>query len=301
MVQKNKIIIIIGPTGTGKSNFAVDLAKRIDGAVISADSMQIYREMDVGTAKIMPDDYQGIDHYMLDIIDPNQEFSVAEYRILAEEAIDDACSKGRQPIITGGTGLYIDSLLYPMSYGKSERNDMLRAELNRELDLMGAEYIHGKLRQINPEAADRLHPNNTRRVIRAIEIALSNKTQADIKDSREPIRDYLMIGLNIDRKHLYERINQRVERMFTKGLMEEVAALKEKYSMDLQSMQAIGYKEFKEYFEGNINLDGVKELIKQNTRNYSKRQMTWFKRYDTKWFNPLIEYEEAMSYIKENL
>jgi tRNA dimethylallyltransferase len=258
--------------------------------------------MDIGTAKIGKDEFRGVKHYMLDIIEPDREFSVAEYKEQAEEAIDEIIKSGKIPVITGGTGLYIDSLIYPFSYGGAEKNEELRAELNLELAEHGAEYIHNKLKEIDPETAGRLHPNNTRRVIRAIEIASSGITMSEKKDIRKPIRDYIMAGLNLERAELYERINQRVDKMFEKGLLDEVTRLKEKYSFDLQSMQAIGYKEFKPYFNSEIDLIEIKELIKKNTRNYAKRQLTWFKHYDNiKWFNPVTEYEKGIEYITGNL
>lgn len=303
MVQTDsikKLIFIVGPTACGKSDFAIELAKEIDGEIISADSMQIYKKLNIGTAKISTEEMQGIKHYMLDIIEPENEFSVADYRQLAEDCITQITSRDKISIVAGGTGLYVDSLIYPMTYGETSKNSELREQLNRELELKGAAYIHSKLKELDPETADKLHPNNTRRVIRAIEISLAGVNKSSLDDKRTPIRDYLMIGLNIDREILYSRINQRVDKMFEGGLLSEVECFKNE--LYLQSMQAIGYKEFKEYFTGNIALEGVKELIKKNTRNYAKRQLTWFKRYqDIVWFNPLTQAKEAIDYVKRNI
>jgi len=306
MVQKNSIaeqlIFVVGPTSTGKSDFSIELAKRLNGAVISADSMQIYREMNIGTAKIRPEEYDGIEHYMLDIVDPDQEYSVAQYKEDAEKVIDEVIKGGKKPIITGGTGLYTDSLIFPLSYGNAQKNEDLRKVLKEELDNFGPLFIHEKLKQIDHKTAERLHPNNTRRVIRAIEIALTEGPMSENADSKVPIRNYLMVGLNLERAELYERINQRVDKMFNLGLLREVTELKEKYPFTLQAMQAIGYKEFRPYFDGEINLEEVKELIKKNTRNYAKRQITWFKRYgNIVWFNPVTEKENAFNYIERNL
>lgn len=299
--MNSKVIIVIGPTASGKSSFSLDLAERINGSIISADSMQIYRGFNIGTAKIMPDEYKGIDHYMIDILNPDQEYSVSLYKEQAMACIDNIKTHNKIPIITGGTGLYINSLIYPMSFGSETKDDELRHSLNEELKEYGAEFIHNKLLQIAPEAASNLHPNNTRRVIRAIELALKDKLI--VKDEIScPVIDYVMVGLNIDRELLYTRINNRVDEMFRQGLTEEVNSLSDKYSFDIQAMQAIGYKEFKEYFDGSIDIDTLKEKIKKNTRNYAKRQMTWFRRYaDIKWFNPLTQYEEGIEYVMRNI
>lgn len=304
MVQKNsKLIIIAGPTCSGKSGLALDLAKRINGAIISVDSMQIYKEMNIGTAKTLPSEFAGIPYYLTDIVSPSESFSVAEYKLLADKAIDEIISLKKYPIAVGGTGLYINSLIYPMSFGKSEKNEELRNKLNLELSEYGAEFIHNKLRALDPVSAERLHKNDTRRVIRAIEIAQDGKnTMTENKDEMSPIRDYIMIGLDIPREILYMKINERVEIMFNNGLLGEVEALRNKYSFDYQAMQAIGYKEFINYFEGKSDINSVKELIKKNTRNYAKRQMTWLRKYDKiKWFNPLKDYDNAIEYIMRNI
>jgi tRNA dimethylallyltransferase len=305
MVQKNninKLIIICGPTCTGKSDLAAKAAYKLGGAVISADSMQIYRRMDIGTAKIRPEDYPGIAHYMLDIVEPQENFSVAEYKLQAEEIIDKLQVEGKSAIVAGGTGLYINSLIYPLSFGDKDGDSKLRDKLNAELSLKGALFLHDKLRGIDPESADRIHPNNTRRVIRALEIAESGSNMSARKDNLEPIRDFMMVGLQMPREKLYGLINTRVDGMFNQGLIEEVERLKMECSFDCQSMQAIGYKEFKGYFEGTADIDSVKDKIKQNTRNYAKRQMTWFKRYNNiRWFDALSEREEALRYIEDNI
>jgi tRNA dimethylallyltransferase len=301
MVQEKgmKLIIITGPTSSGKSALAIELALIINGAVISADSMQIYKGMDIGTAKVNANEMRGVKHYLIDIVNPDEEFTVSDYRKFAGKAEREIINSGKIPIICGGTGLYLDSLIYNMSYGNADKNTALRESLSREFSEKGAEYVHNKLQELDPESALILHPNNKRRVIRAIEIAMSGTPKSEYKDLTDT-RDYLMIGLNLHREQLYERINLRVEKMFREGLIDEVGALKDKYSWDLQSMQAIGYKEFRGYFDDGASLEDIKELIKKNTRNYAKRQLTWLKKYDINWFNPLNA-DEAIEFVKGNI
>lgn len=294
-----KIIIIAGPTCSGKSSIGLKIAKELNGVVISADSMQIYKHMDIGTAKTMENEMEGIEHLMLDVVAPDKEFSVSDYRDMTNELIEKT---DKTPIIVGGTGLYINSLIFPMQMGGVEKDEKLRAELKSILEEKGADYLHSILKDLDAETAEKIHPNNTKRVIRAIEIAKTgDKLKSQQNDKIMPYRDYILIGLDIPRQQLYNRINERVEIMFNSGLKDELDGLiKDKHlDFDMQSMKAIGYKEFKEFYEDKWTLDEVKDKIKQHTRNYAKRQMTWFRRYENiKWFNPLTDENKILEYIK---
>lgn len=305
MVQEkslDKLIIIVGPTASGKSGFAIKLAKHLNGEIVSADSMQIYRGLDVGTAKVTADEKDGIIHHMIDIINPDNEFSVAEYSKIAKKSISDIISRGRRAIVVGGTGLYIDSIIYDMSYGRVNKSHGLRERLYHEASQYGNEYLYNKLSELDPKASTEIHPNNTKRVIRAIEIALmGDKIKSKILD-RKQAYPHIMLGLRLDRDILYERINLRVDEMLEMGLVEEVKGLYDKYPSDIQAFSAIGYKEIIEHLNNHISYDEAKDKIKKNTRNYAKRQLTWLKRYpDIYWLNPLDDINIAIQYIEDNL
>ncbi|MFW5780721.1 MAG: tRNA (adenosine(37)-N6)-dimethylallyltransferase MiaA, partial [Bacillota bacterium] len=277
------MIIFGGATATGKTNAGVMLAKIGNGEIISADSMQIYKHMDVGTAKVKKEDMSGIKHYMIDIVEPGDTFSVAEYQKKAMDIISDIESRKKIPIIVGGTGLYINSLIYPLRFGNTEGDKGLRDSLKNEYQRYGREYLYKKLQRIDPDAAQNIHMNNIKRVIRAIEVKLlSGKSICDTEDLCREKRYYKMYAYDMDRTALYQRINTRVDVMFKNGLVEEVEKLifEHKVSFDAQSMHAIGYKEFKLYYNGKINMDELIELIKKHSRNYAKRQYTWFKSYN---------------------
>lgn len=307
MATKNLApIYIVGPTASGKSELAVRVAKSLDGVIISADSMQIYRGLDIGTAKVSQDTMREVPHKMIDIVDVDAEFSVAEFAKLACEEIAAAQTAGKLPIVVGGTGLYFEALLRPMSFAGTVKNQTLRDYLAYCLDRNGANALHEMLRFFDAESATRLNVNDSKRVIRALEIVLTTgKTMAENGDKRDGAPQNInMIGLNCDRKLLYERIDSRVDKMFEEGLVDEVLRVG---SFDYQSMQAIGYKEFKQLqfdcFDGKMkpnaeSLEYVKQLIKQHTRNYAKRQLTWFRRYDfVKWFD-ISQLDEAVEYAK---
>ena len=300
-------IYIVGPTGSGKSALAMKLARILDGVIISADSMQIYKTLDIGTAKECEANRREIKHEMIDIVSVDSEYSVAEYSIEARRCIKTALDENKIPIVVGGTGLYFESLFYPMSFGKTNKNEKVRADLEEELREKGAEYMHKRLEDIDKETADKLHVNDTRRVIRALEIALcGGKTKSEMQDEREN-PDVIAVGLNTDRAELYRRIDERVEVMFAEGLVNEVYSVG---SFDYQIMKAIGYKEFSvaqpKIVNGIYMLDTddenqIKATIQKNTRNYAKRQLTWFRRYDfVKWFD-LYNIDEAVEYILEQL
>ncbi len=295
----NKIVVIAGPTASGKSRIGVDLARKFNGEIISCDSMQVYKYMDIGTAKITQEEMQGIPHHMISVADPLKDYSVGEYAKAVEIAIKDVISRGKVPFIVGGSGLYIDSILYPLTFG-SNKNNSIRLELQRELEENGAEYMHAKLAAIDPKDAEKIHPNNTKRVLRALEIyQVTGNCKSEMKEVVKPMKyDCLMIALDIDREELYCNINNRVDKMMQDGLLDEISKLNTMgIDFSKQSMQAIGYKEFENYFNGTISIDDTVEIIKKNTRNYAKRQITWLKRYKfAKWLSSK-EVEEIVNSV----
>jgi len=258
-----KVFVIAGPTASGKSAFGVDIAKEINGEIISCDSMQIYKRMNIGTAKISIEEMDGVVHHLIDIVEPNEEFSVGEYSFRANELIGDIASRGKVPIVVGGTGLYIDSILYPMSFGGC-KNIAIRKSLEEDCEKYGKEYMHALLREIDPLDAEKIHPNNVKRVLRALEISkTTGERKSDMQISQRKLQyDCCMTVLDIARDVLYKRIDSRVDDMFERGLTKEVdALLEEGISFDGQSMQAIGYKEFRLLYEKKITEDEVKEKI----------------------------------------
>ena len=305
------LIILTGPTAVGKTDLSIQLAKAVDAEIVSADSMQIYKYMDIGSAKVTEEEMQGVKHYLVDEIEPDMPFSVSEYKRMAEEYIDEISSRVKNVIVTGGTGLYLNSLIFDMDFGKSDANQELREELNKELEENGPAYMYEKLVSLDKEAAERIHPNNTKRVIRAIEVAMSGEKMNDFSKDLRYNKKYrpIIIVLNRDRQALYDRINLRVDIMLKNGLIEEVKGLLEKgYTKDMISMQGIGYKEIIKYFDGEYTLDEAIEIIKRDSRRYAKRQLTWFRRYeDAKWFeidkfDSAEELKDAVvSYVKEML
>ncbi len=284
-----KIIVIAGPTATGKTDIAIELAKKIDGEVVSCDSMQLYKYMDIGSAKPTEEEMSSVKHHLIDEIDPREPFSVAIYRDMAKAAINDIFSRGKTPIIAGGTGLYLNSLLYDMDFSNAEKDDELRSKLEKEAEELGAEHIHSRLVELDPARAAKIHSNNVKKVIRALECAIRGDGIADFKELNERTSDYdaLLIGITRDRKELYERINLRVDIMIEEGLIDEVKHLMNIGLSDSDiSMKGIGYKEVIDFLNGKVSLDEAVEKIKRNTRNLAKRQITWFKRYDDmKWID----------------
>ena len=294
-----KLLFIVGPTASGKSDFAVQVAKLLKTDVISSDSMQIYKDMTVGTAKITPEEQQGVTHHLIDFVNPKDSFSVAEYREKALPVIDELLKTGKTPIISGGTGLYVNGILYPMNFSDTSKDDKLRKSLENEYDEKGADFMHEKLAALDEKSALKIHKNDKKRVVRALEINLTHGNR-DENDMKKPSYEYEMIGLSGgDRAVLYDRINKRVDKMFENGLVDEVKSLiNTGVSFDCQSMQAIGYKEFKGFFEGILSENDLKELIKKDTRNYAKRQLTWFRQYkDIKLFDAAND--DAYEYIKD--
>lgn len=284
-----KLIFIVGPTASGKSKVAIKLAKKLNTEIISADSMQIYKHMNIGTAKITEAESEGIIHHMIDIIEPTAEFSVADYKEKANSIINKLLNENKTPIICGGTGLYISSIIYPLNFSNASKNVKLRNKLTNELNMYGSEYLYNKLKILDPNSAEKISINDTKRLIRALEINILSGKQKIQNEVQRPMYDYLMIGLNPNREALYSRINSRVDLMFNSDLIEEVEnLLKIGVNFNNQSMQAIGYKEFKQYFDNEITELELKNLIKKHTRNYAKRQITWLKKYPKiYWFDKL--------------
>lgn len=288
-MKKTPIIILTGPTAVGKTALSINLSKELDAQIISADSMQIYKYMDIGSAKVTEEEMDGVKHYLVDEVDPDYAFSVSEFQDRAGKYIEEINEKGKKVLVTGGTGLYLNSLIYNMDFAKSDADNELREKLRAELEENGIDYMHNKLRELDEESATRIHKNNTKRVIRALEVALSGKKMNDFSndlkfnDKYEPV----IIVLNRDREHLYQRINKRVDIMMESGLIEEVKSLlNRRYTKDMISMQGIGYKEIIKYLDGEYELDEAVEIIKRDSRRYAKRQLTWFRRYENaKWFD----------------
>ena len=276
-----KVLAIAGATASGKSDVAIKLAKKLNGEIISMDSMQIYRHMNIGTAKISSLEMDNIPHHMIDIVNPESSFSVSDFVKMAKEIINDITNCGKLPILVGGTGLYFESLIYPFNFGGVKSDEKIKAKLYSELEQYGEQYLHNKLKAIDPIDAEKIHPNNTKRLIRALEIfELTGNTKSNSAQSKNLVYDIDMYVLDWDREILYDRIEKRVDIMFKNGLLEEVINLiKDGLTFDMQSMQGIGYKEFKDYFEQKCDINQVKSSIILNSRHYAKRQITWFKRY----------------------
>ncbi|KAF5053806.1 tRNA dimethylallyltransferase [bioreactor metagenome] len=289
--MSNKIIVIVGPTAVGKTYVSIELAKKLGTEIISADSMQIYKGMDVGTAKIKTEEMQGIKHHMIDLVYPDENYSVSDFKREAEKNIDEIISRGKVPVIVGGSGLYVNSLIYDLDFSNAKSNEKLRDYYTYYHKEHGEDALYEKLKKIDPESAEKIHKNNVKRVIRALEVydltgRKFSETNTDIRKKSSKY-DFILIGLSMDRKILYERINQRVDKMINEGLVEEVKSLLDKgFEKNLISMQAIGYKEIIEFLEGNITFEEAVNILKQNTRHFAKRQFTWFlKDENVKWFD----------------
>lgn len=288
--MKKPLIVIAGPTASGKTGLSIGLAKALDGEVVSADSMQIYKYMNIGTAKPTEEEKEGITHHMMDFLEPCENFSVAEYCAMAHQVIDDILKRGKMPILVGGTGLYIDSLVNNVDFDRDDENHHVRRELEELAQREGVEAVHHILEEIDRETAEKYHPNNLRRVIRAIEFfKVTGKRISDhAKEEKVSPYDAIYFCIDWDREVLYERINKRVDIMVEDGLVDEVKALLEKgYDKNSTAMQGIGYKEFYGYLEGNKTLEETLEEIKMNSRRYAKRQLTWFRRNKSiHWLTP---------------
>lgn len=286
--MKETVIAIVGPTAVGKTKLSIEIAKRFNGEIISGDSMQIYKGMDIGTAKIKEDEKQGIPHYMIDIKNPDESFTVVDFQSYVQQYISEITQRKKIPILVGGSGLYIQAALFNYNFARSKRSQKITKQLEKEIEHYGIEPLYQRLIKIDPKQADKIHPNNHRRVIRALEIyETTGLTMSEYKESqmKESPYNLIFIGLEMDRKLLYERINLRVDEMIKEGLLDEVEALMQQNFDNKSSMQAIGYKEFIPYFRGEYNLERAIELLKRNSRRYAKRQYTWFKnKLEIKWY-----------------
>lgn len=282
-MTKKKILVLGGPTAVGKTALSIELSKRLNGEIISADSMQIYEYMDIGSAKVTKEEMQNINHYMIDIVKPSDKFSVSDYKELGKKYIDEILDKDKLPIITGGTGLYINALTCNMDFTDANTDYEYRKYLEKEAESKGNEYIHSLLKDIDPISYKEIHFNNRKRVIRALEVyKLTGKPFSSFNagdDFYKSDYDVYYYVLTMNREKLYERINKRVDIMMEKGLEEECIRLKQMgYNSSMQSMQGIGYKEMFYYLEGKITKEEAIEMIKKGSRNYAKRQLTWFRR-----------------------
>ena len=291
------LIIVAGPTASGKTALSIELAKRLGGEIVSADSMQIYKYMDIGTAKPTKAEMQGIPHHMIDFLEPSVNFSAADYCSLASKSISDIFNRGKIPILVGGTGLYIDSLVNGVDFGEFASNPEIRSELEELAKNKGADAVHALLSEIDPETAEKYHPNNLRRVIRAIEFyRMTGQTiSSHAKEEKKSPYNYIYFCIDWDREALYERINRRVDIMIEQGLADEVSSLlKAGFDRNCTAMQGIGYKEFFAYFDGLKTLEDTIEEIKMNSRRYAKRQLTWFRR------NKNIDWLSASNHIADD-
>lgn len=300
--KKKPMVILTGPTAVGKTALSIELAKRINGAVISADSMQVYKHMDIGSAKIMPEEMQGIKHYLIDEFEPDEEFHVVRFVERAKHCLEEIYADGKIPIIAGGTGFYIQALLYDIDFTEQEGDPAYRAFLEQLAIKKGADYLHGLLRTVDPASADAIHANNIKRVIRALEFYHLSGRRISEHNEKERQKtspyNFAYFVLTDDRAHLYERIDRRVDLMVEQGLVNEVRHLKDMgYHKEMVSMQGLGYKEILSYLDGEMTLEEAIYIIKRETRHFAKRQLTWFRRErDVIWFD-----KDAYHYNEEQI
>jgi len=303
-MKKPTVIVICGPTASGKTALSIELAKRINGEIVSADSMQIYKDMDIGSAKVTAEEMQGIKHYLIDQVYPNQRYSVANYKQDAKRAIEEIIAKGKIPIVVGGTGLYIDALIYEIEYKDIKINEEYRKELEKIRNEQGLDVLYQKALEIDPKAMEKISANDFKRISRILEIYEATgktKTEQEAESRLNEIPyDYKVFAIDYEREKLYERINRRVDIMMKKGLIDEVKSLLEKYTEFPTAMQGLGYKEVKQYLDGEISKEEMIEKIKQESRRYAKRQFTWFrKNKQTIWINGEANIEQNISTILE--
>lgn len=289
--SKRPLIIITGPTAVGKTALSVELAREIGGEIISADSMQVYRYMDIGSAKVTREEMDGIPHHLIDVLEPTEEFNVVTFQKMAKEALEGIYKRGHIPVIAGGTGFYIQALLYDIDFTETEEDTSYRKVLEEKAAKEGPEVLHEMLRAVDPESAEAIHANNVKRVIRALEFHAQTGEKISEHNEKERGKEspyqFFYYVLNTDRPVLYERIDRRVDVMLAQGLVEEVKKLKEMgCTRELISMQGLGYKEILAYLDGETSLDEAVYILKRDTRHFAKRQLTWFKRErDVRWLN----------------
>ena len=303
--NKPKVIVIVGPTASGKTALSIELAKRINGEIISCDSMQIYKDMNIGSAKPTISEMSGIKHYLIDEVYPTERFSVAEYKKRAELAIEEVLKKGKTPIVVGGTGLYANSLIYSIEYEEIPIDEKYREHLMQIAETeAGLNYLYNKAKEIDEQSMSKISPKDKKRIIRIIEIYHTTgktKTENEINSRKKEIKyDYKVFAINIERSILYERINNRVDKMLGEGLIQEVESLIAKYPSFPTAMQAIGYKEIVEYLQGTLSKQDAIEKIKQESRRYAKRQITWFKKIENiRWLDGLKNLQDNVNIILE--
>ncbi|ODV55318.1 tRNA (adenosine(37)-N6)-dimethylallyltransferase MiaA [Lysinibacillus fusiformis] len=281
-LQQAEVVAIVGPTASGKTALSIELAKKYNGEIINGDSMQVYKGLDIGTAKITEEEMEGVPHHLLSFLEPTESFSVADYQKLVRAKIADIQARHKLPIIVGGSGLYVQAVLFDFQFTDEKVDEAARQAYYDELATLGPEAMHDKLKQLDPQTAEAIHPNNTRRVIRALEmLELSGVSKAAEAQNRGevPLYNHLILGLgqNMSREVLYDRINRRVDLMMENGLLEEVRGLWQQNIRSVQSIQAIGYKELYDYLDGKCSLEGAIDSLKQNSRRYAKRQLTYFR------------------------
>ena len=307
-ILKKPLIILTGPTAVGKTKLSIALAKAVNGEIISADSMQVYKHMDIGSAKIKKEEMCGVPHYLIDVLEPDEEFHVVRFQEMAKQAMSEIYAKGKIPILAGGTGFYIQAVVKDIDFSKETEKSPVREELEKLAEEKGCEYLHERLQQVDPKSAEKIHANNVKRVIRALEyfeltgkpISLHNEEEA----AKESPYNVAYFVLNDVRERLYEKIDP-VDAMLQEGLVEEVSGLAKKgYTKDMVSMQGLGYKEILSYLDGSYTLDEAVYILKRDTRHFAKRQLTWFKREkDVIWVNKQdfhYEENEILNYILEN-
>ncbi|MBP3507152.1 MAG: tRNA (adenosine(37)-N6)-dimethylallyltransferase MiaA [Lachnospiraceae bacterium] len=308
-MNKRPLIILTGPTAVGKTALSIKLAKAVNGQMISADSMQVYRHMDIGTAKIKPEEMQGIPHYLIDVLEPEEDFNVVRFQHMAKEALAKIYAEGGIPIVVGGTGFYIQALLYDIDFEENDEDTTYRQELQQLAEAKGAEYLHEMLKQVDPESAQTIHANNVKRVIRALEFhhqtGLPISAHNEEQRQKESPYHFLYFVLNDDRQMLYDRIDKRIDIMLEQGLVDEVKELVASgCKRDMVSMQGLGYKEILNYLEGNCTLEEAVYILKRDTRHFAKRQLTWFKRErEVIWLNrPDFQDDDAiLAYALEEI
>ena len=306
MNKKQKVIVICGPTASGKTALSIELAKKINGEIVSADSMQIYKDMDIGTAKPTKEEMEGIQHYLLDFVSPEERYSVAQFKQDAKKAIKEIINKGKTPIVVGGTGLYVDSLIYEIEYNDIKLDEEYRKKLEKMAEEQGLEELYKKALEIDQEAMKKISPNDKKRIMRVLEIYHSTgktKTEQEKESRKNPVEyDYRVYAINWDREILYQRINKRVDIMIEQGLIEEVKEILNKYDKFPTAMQGLGYKEVVDYLNGIYTKEEMIEKIKLETRRYAKRQLTWFrKNKQTIWLDGTNDIQNNVNIILEGI
>lgn len=303
---KNKVFVICGPTASGKTALSIELAKKINGEIVSCDSMQIYQDMNIGTAKPTLEEMQGIKHYLIGYVSPEERYSVADYKKDAKRSIREIIAKGKKPIVVGGTGLYLDSLIYEIEYKDIQLDEEYRKQLEEEVQQNGLEELYQKAKKIDPKAMEKISATDKKRILRVLEIYHTTgrtKTEQEMESRKKEVEyDYKVYALQWDRQKLYDRINKRVDSMIEQGLIEEVKQILNKYDKFPTAMQGLGYKEVVDYLKGNLTKEEMIEKIKLETRHYAKRQLTWFrKNKQTIWLNAKDSLQKNISIILQDI